>query len=66
MDVRSYKLDTTRNGRIRGNESGEHRKDSLGKEVEVVWECDEKRGALHRKEDDGLQLQGRRKRSRKA
>ena len=35
------------------NESGENRKESPGKEVEVVWACDEKRGALRRKEGDG-------------
>ena len=31
------------------NESG----DSLGNEIEVIWVCDAKRGALCRKEDDG-------------
>ena len=30
-----------------------HRKESPGKEVDVVWACDEKRGALRRKEGDG-------------
>ena len=34
------------------NESG-NRKESPGKEVEVVWACDEKRGTLRRKEGDG-------------
>ena len=40
MDVRSYKA------------GGGNRKESLGKEVEVVWACDEKRGTLRRKEVD--------------
>ena len=31
---------------------GNH-KESPGKEVEVVWACDEKRGTLRRKEGDG-------------
>ena len=44
--------------------SGGNRKESLGKEVEVAWECDETRGALHRKEGDGNEVQGRRKRGR--
>ena len=43
------KLDKIRNERIRG---GNH-KDSPGKQVGVLWECDEKRGALRRKEGDG-------------
>ena len=30
-----------------------YRKESPGKEVEVVWACDEKRGASRRKEGDG-------------
>ena len=33
------------------NESGGNRKESPGKEVEVVWACDEKRGALLRNND---------------
>ena len=36
----------------RDNGSGGNRKESPGKEVEVVWSCDEKRGALRRKEGD--------------
>ena len=34
------------------NERGGNGKESTGKEVEVVWACDEKRGALRRKESD--------------
>ena len=30
-------------------------KDSPGKEVEVVWACDERRGTLRRKEGDGIE-----------
>ena len=40
----------------RDNESGGNHKESAGKEVEVVWACDEKRGTLRRK------VQGRGKR----
>ena len=36
----------------RDNESGGNHKESPGKEVEVVWACDEKRGILRRKEGD--------------
>ena len=36
------------------NQSGGNRsKESPGKEVEVVWACDKKRGTLRRKEGDG-------------
>ena len=31
------------------NESEGNHKENQGKEVEVVWACDEKRGTLHRK-----------------
>ena len=34
----------------RDNESGGNHKESPGKEVEVVWACDEMRGTLRRKE----------------
>ena len=44
------------------NESGRNPKESPGKEVEMVWACDEKRGALRRKEGE---MQGRRKRGRR-
>ena len=37
----------------RDNKSGGNRKESPGKEIEVVWACDEKRGILRRKEGDG-------------
>ena len=33
-------------------------KESPQKEVEVVWVCDAKTGALCRKEDDGMEVQG--------
>ena len=36
----------------RDNESGGNCQESTGKEVEVVWACDVKRGALRRKEGD--------------
>ena len=38
---------------MRDNESGRNHKEIPGKKVEVVWACDEKRGTLRRKEDDG-------------
>ena len=41
-------LDRIRNERIRDNESRRNTKESTGKEVKVVWACDEKRGALCR------------------
>ena len=41
------KLGKMRNG---DNESGGNHKESPGKEVEVVWACDGKRGTLRRKE----------------
>ena len=37
----------------RDNDSGGNHKESPGKEDEVVWTCDEKRGTLRRKEGDG-------------
>ena len=42
----------------RDNESWGNRKESPGKEVEVVWECDQKKGALCRKEGDGNESTG--------
>ena len=52
---RDTKLDKIINERIRGTTKvGE----SPGKEVEVVWACDEKRGALRRKEGDGNESAG--------
>ena len=42
----------------RDNESGGNHKESPGKEVEVVWACDEKRGTLSRKEGDGNESTG--------
>ena len=47
------KFDRIRNESIRDNKSGRTLKESRGKEVEVVWACDEKRGTLRRKEGDG-------------
>ena len=53
------KLDKIRNERIRvDNESGGNHKESPGKEVEMVWACEEKRGALRRKEGDGNESTG--------
>ena len=49
----NYSLDNIINERIRDNESGANRKENPGKVVEVVWACDEKRGALRRKVGDG-------------
>ena len=43
------------------SKSGGNRKESPGKEVEVVRASDEETGALHRKE---MEVQGRRKRGR--
>ena len=40
--------------KMRDNESGGNGKESPGKEVEVVWACDEKRRALCRKVCDGI------------
>ena len=36
-----------------GNKSRGNHKESPGKEVDVVWACDEKRGELRGKEGDG-------------
>ena len=53
MNVRTYK---SRQGRERkhqeDNESGRNLKESIGKEVEVMWACEAKRGALCRKDGD--------------
>ena len=40
------------------NKSGANCKESPRKEVEVVWACDEKRGALRRKEGVGHESTG--------
>ena len=54
MDVRSYEAGQDKKWKNKGdNESGRNRKESPGKEVEVVWASNEKRGALCRKEGDG-------------
>ena len=59
------KLDKIRNERIRGTTKvGGNHKESTGKKVEVVWACDAKRGTLRRKEGDGNESTGRRKRGR--
>ena len=53
MDVRSYEAGQDKKWKnMRDNESGGNQKESPGKEVEVVWACDEKRGTLRRKEGD--------------
>ena len=45
------------------NESGGNRKESpAGKEVEVIWACGEKRGALHRQQE--IEVERARKRGR--
>ena len=45
MDVQSYKAGQyQKRTNKRDNESGGNHKESPGKEVEVVWACDEKRG----------------------
>ena len=51
MDVRSYEAGQDKKSKNKeDNESGGIRP---GKEVDVVWACDENRGALRRKEGDG-------------
>ena len=55
---RVTKLDKIRNERMRDNESGGNHKENPGKEVEVVWACDEKRGTLRRKESNGNESTG--------
>ena len=54
---RVMKLDKIRKNK-RDNESGGNHKESPGKEVEVVWACDEKRGTLRRKECDANESTG--------
>ena len=52
MDTRSYEAGQHMKGKNKRDiESGINHNKNLGNEAEVV--CDEKRGALHRKEDDG-------------
>ena len=46
------KLDKIRNERIRGTTKVGEIAEHPGKEVEVVWACDDKKGALRRKEGD--------------
>ena len=54
MDVRSYEAGQYKKlNNKRDNECGGIHKESPGKQVEVVWACDEKRGTLRRKEGDG-------------
>ena len=53
------KLDKITNERISGdNENGGNHPESTGKEDEVVWACDEKRGTLRRMEGDGNESTG--------
>ena len=50
MDVRSYKAEEEKKLKNKGyNESGGKGKESTRKAVEVVWACNEKRGALRKK-----------------
>ncbi len=59
VDVRSYKAGQDKNEIIRGTTKvGEITKNNPGKEVEVVWACDEKRGTLRRKESNGNESTG--------
>ena len=54
MDVRSYEAGHDKKWKNKGdNESGGNRQESPEKEVDVVRACDEKIGALRRKESDG-------------
>ena len=53
MDVWSYEAGRDKKWKNKDNESGGNRKESPGKEVEVLWACDEERGALRREEGDG-------------
>ena len=50
---RDMKLDNMSNEIIRGHRKWGSSKESSGNEVEVVWACDEKRGALRGKDGDG-------------
>ena len=53
MDVRSYEAGQYKKlNNKRDNECGGIHKESPGKQVEVVWACDEKRGTLGRKKGD--------------
>ena len=59
MNVRSYEAGQNKKWKHkRDNESGGIHKESQGKEVEVVWPCDEKRGTLRRKEGNGYESTG--------
>ena len=54
MDVRSYEVGQDEKlNNTRDIESGGNRKANKGKEVEVAWARDDKRGALRSKEGDG-------------
>ena len=65
MDVRGYAAGQNKKSKNkRDNESGGNHKESPGKEFEVVWACNEKRGTLRRKEGDRNGSTGRRKRGR--
>ena len=52
------KLDKIRNERIRVTAKVRNHNESPGKEVEVVWAYDEKRGTLRRKKGDGNESTG--------
>ena len=59
------KMEKIRNERMMWTtKGGGNRKESPGKEVEVVWACDEKRGALRRKRAMEMKAHWRRTRGR--
>ncbi len=59
MDVRIFEAGQDKKWKNKkDNESGGNHKESPGKDAEVVWACDEKRGALRRKEGDGNESTG--------
>ena len=64
MDVRSYEAGQDRKLKNqRDNESGETTK-KVQERLEMVWACYAKRGTLRRKEGDGNESTGGRKRGR--
>ena len=59
MDVRSYEAGQDKKWKnTKDNQSDGNHKESPGKEVEVVWACDEKRETPRRKEGDGNESTG--------
>ena len=55
---RVTRLDNKKGKNKKANKSGGNHKESPGKDVEVVWACDEKRGTLRRKEGNGNESTG--------